>query len=93
MDEYGMLENIKAHSFVVARVAELLTRNLQACGLDLPLDAIIAGALLHDIGKTECLHNCNDHAQVGKEICLKHGFSDLAEMVGQHVILKNVLTI
>lgn len=93
MDEYGMLENIKVHSFVVARVAELLTRNLQAAGIvDLPLDTIIAGALLHDIGKTECLDNDKDHARVGKEICLQLGFSEIAEIVGQHVILRNDLS-
>jgi len=89
MEQYGMLANIREHSIIVARVTELLVRGLLAAGGKVSLEKAIAGALLHDIAKTACL-NCNDnHAARGREICLKHGFEEIAEIVGEHVILSN----
>lgn len=89
MDQYRMLENIKAHSVVVAKVAELVARGLQQAGFPVSLDKTVAAALLHDIAKTACL-NCNDdHAQKGMDICLHHGLDEIAAIVGEHVILKN----
>ncbi len=88
MAEYSMLEHIQAHSFVVARVAEAL---LNGCTLPQenlpPMDEVMAGALLHDIAKTKCLkENCN-HAEVGKEICVHHGYPEIGAIVDEHVIL------
>ncbi len=83
-----MLENIRAHSYVVARVAEALIKGFdgrEAQRLDLSL--IHAGALLHDIAKTQCIvEECN-HALVGKEICLTNGYPEIGEIVAEHVIL------
>ncbi len=89
MEEYSMLDNIREHSIIVARVAELLARGMLAVGKEVSLDKTIAGALLHDIAKTACL-DCNDnHAAMGREVCLKHGFDEIADIVGEHVVLKN----
>ncbi len=74
---------------MVARVAEIITNGLIAAGHDLFLDAVIAGALLHDIGKTACLDNNDDHAAKGLEICLAHNLEPIADIVAEHVILKN----
>ncbi len=84
-----MLPNIKHHSIVVARVAEIITSGLIAAGHKLSMDRIIAGALLHDIGKTACLDNDDDHAAKGVEICLAHNLDPIADIVGEHVILTN----
>jgi len=89
MDQYDMLPNIKDHSIVVARVAELITNGLVNAGYDLSLEAVIAGALLHDIGKTACLGNDDDHAVKGADICLAHNLEAIADIVAEHVILKN----
>ena len=89
MEQYRMLSNIRDHSIMVARVAELITNGLVAAGHDLSLEAVIAGALLHDIGKTACLANDDDHALKGVEICLAHNLEAIADIVAEHVILKN----
>ena len=89
MEQYHMLPNIKDHSIVVAGVAEIITSGLIAAGHELSMDRIIAGALLHDIGKTSCLDNNDDHAAKGVEICLDHNLNPIADIVGEHVILRN----
>jgi putative nucleotidyltransferase with HDIG domain len=90
MDDYRMLNNIKAHSKVVARVAELVTRGFrQTTGENLNLDLVLSASLLHDIAKTQCLDNRCDHAKVGGEICRAHGFVELADIVAEHVVLKS----
>ena len=90
MEQYHMLPNIKEHSIVVARVAEIITNSLIAAGYKhLSLEKVIAGSLLHDIGKTACLDNDDDHAAKGFEICLTHNLEPIADIVAEHVILKN----
>lgn len=89
MEQYHMLPNIKDHSIVVAKVAEIITNGLIITGLNLSLEKVIAGSLLHDIGKTACLDNNDDHAAKGQEICLAHDLEAIADIVAEHVILKN----
>ena len=89
MEQYHMLPNIKDHSIVVAGVAEIITNGLIAAGHELSMDRIISGALLHDIGKTSCLDNDVDHAVKGVEICLDHNLYPIADIVGEHVILRS----
>ena len=67
-----MLENIKAHSIVVAKVAHLIARGLLDAGLDISLEKTTAGALLHDIGKTASLNSDENHAEIGQQICLQN---------------------
>jgi putative nucleotidyltransferase with HDIG domain len=88
MRQYHMLPNIKDHSIVVARVAEIITDGLIAAGHNLSMETVIAGALLHDIGKTACLDNDDDHAAKGFEICLAHNLNSIADIIAEHVILK-----
>ena len=88
MDRYQMLPNIKDHSIVVARVAEVITDGLISAGHELSMETVIAGALLHDIGKTACLDNDGDHAVKGYEICLEHNLHAIADIIAEHVILK-----
>jgi len=91
MDRYRMLDNIREHSIIVARVTRLLTENLARVGLDISVELSVAAALLHDIGKTACLDNDRDHAAYGREICLEQGYDELAGIVGDHVRLPNSL--
>ena len=92
MDEYKMLSNIRHHSLVVARITDLLITGLQADGdvEQLPgRQLCVSGALLHDIAKTPCLDGSCDHAIAGAEICLRHGYPEIAAIVEEHVILKD----
>jgi len=88
MDDYQMLPNIREHSIVVTKVAELLVQGFQRNGSSLDRDLTLAGALLHDIAKTQCLgDNDGNHAKMGREICLKHGYERVGEIVASHVVL------
>jgi uncharacterized protein len=87
MTKYGMLDNIKAHSIVVEKVAALLAENLVGAGEKLRLDVVTAGALMHDIAKTLCLGSSEDHAKKGKEICLENQLDEIADIVAEHIIL------
>jgi len=93
IDSYGMLDNIRQHSFVVARVAETILQNLNLSFdkdiLPPDRDLVLAGALLHDIAKTKCLDGSCRHAEEGEQICIDHGFPDVGTIVGEHVILKS----
>jgi uncharacterized protein len=88
MDRYRMLANIKLHSVVVARITEVLVQNLQQLGHPLSMELAVAGALLHDIAKTPCLGSDSDHAREGSNICVRHRFQEIAEIVGEHVQLR-----
>jgi len=92
MDQYGMLDNIRHHSLVVARVADLLVCELNSGEPAGPVpdrNLVLAGALLHDIAKTPCLEKGCDHACRGAEICRRHGFPEVASIVAHHVILQD----
>lgn len=88
MERYGMLENIKAHSIMVEKVASFLGMELKKAGRDVSLSKIAAGALLHDIAKTQSLCTREDHAAKGSEICVINNFTEISEIVAEHVILK-----
>ncbi len=89
MEDYRMLDNIRAHSRVVARVSELIADNLVTRGsMSLNLDLVVSASLLHDIAKTQCLNGRCDHARIGGEICREHGYLELSEIVEQHVVIK-----
>ncbi|MDA8165455.1 MAG: HD domain-containing protein [Desulfobacteraceae bacterium] len=87
MDEYRMLPNIRMHSLVVARVTECLVRSLQQLGHEISLEIAVAGALLHDIAKTQCLESAANHAREGWKICTRHRLDEIADIVGEHIRL------
>lgn len=92
-DRFAMLDNIRAHSSVVARVAESLVEGLnrarKSAGPLPDKDEVIVGALLHDIAKTLCIKTGCRHAEIGRQICLELGYPELGEIVAEHVVLKN----
>lgn len=86
MAQYTMLPNIVEHSFQVMNVALAITDNL-ADGVSINRDAVIAGALLHDITKTRSLQTKEKHAASGGTLLRELGFPLIAEIVEQHVVL------
>ena len=83
-----MLDNIKAHSIMVEKVANVLAREVIKTGIDISMEMITAGALMHDIAKTPCLNTRNDHASLGSEICINNHLEEIAEIVREHVIIR-----
>lgn len=88
MEEFGMLPHIREHCFMVQAVAWELGHALTHAGLPLNLPLIVAGALLHDLGKTPCLGTGEDHARFGAEILAARGYPEVARVVAQHVHLE-----
>ncbi|UCF83688.1 MAG: HD domain-containing protein [Desulfobacteraceae bacterium] len=89
MDKYQMLSNIKAHSVVVAKVSRVISKGLRGAGLDISLEKTTAASLMHDIGKTSSLNSAEDHAEIGRQICLQNNFEEIADIVGEHIRLKD----
>jgi len=78
---YG--QNVLSHSIEVARLAAIIAGDLGA-----NVNIAKKAGLLHDIGKTACLDNNEDHAAKGFEICLAHNLNSIADIIAEHVILK-----
>jgi uncharacterized protein len=89
MDTYEMPSHIRAHSIMVERIASLLATALKKAGVKLSLDKVRAGALMHDIGKPLCIQTGEDHSAKGEEICLLNRLNEIAEIVAEHVVLKD----
>jgi putative nucleotidyltransferase with HDIG domain len=89
MARYEMLENIKAHSIMVEKIASLIARELQKAGESLSIELVTAGALMHDIAKTRSLKTKENHSALGSEICIENHLNELAEVVSEHVVLKS----
>ena len=87
MASTNMLDNIKRHSFVVARVATYLGNLLSFYGRSLNIGLIEAGSLLHDIGKTESLITGENHARRGAEIVKQAGYVELVPVIENHIRL------
>lgn len=79
-DAVGTPEATRRHCAVVAQLATEIAERLAAKGLLVDLDAVRAGALLHDIAKTE-----PDHAAAGARHVAAFGFADTAEIVASHM--------
>jgi uncharacterized protein len=89
MDTYEMPDNIRRHSIMVERIASLIAGRLQKAGLSLSPEKVTAGALMHDIAKSLCLKTGEVHSVKGREICLQHHLDEIADIVAEHVVLKN----
>ena len=87
MGEYGMLENIIAHSLEVAKVALFISTELNKRGQRISLNLVEAASLLHDLTKTECLKTKQDHAKTGSQLLKEMGYERVGEVVAQHIWL------
>lgn len=86
-DTHYMLDNIRRHSEVVCAVALLLQDWLEQAGVMLNLEAVRAGALLHDLAKTQCLGSKRRHDLEGAQVLEDLGYPELAYLVRHHVRL------
>lgn len=89
MDRHEMPDHIRRHSEMVRTAARLLVDAHLDAGAGLSREMVVAGALLHDIAKARCIQTGEDHALVGGEICVQNNFEEIAEIVAQHVRLRD----
>ncbi len=87
MEQYGMLDNIIAHSIEVSKIALFLSGELNKRGQKIDLRLVEAASLLHDIAKTGCLRTKEDHTQAGYHLLKEIGYERVGEIVAQHVWL------
>ncbi len=64
-NNYNMMEHIKEHSLMVAKVALYIGNRLNENGLNVNIPLIQATALLHDIAKTYTIKYGGYHTQLG----------------------------
>lgn len=64
-DKYEMLENVRAHSLMVAHIATEMASRAKKLGMGVDVEAVRASGLLHDLAKTWCLLYGGSHAILG----------------------------
>ena len=55
METHRMLDHIRKHSIMVERIATMIARGIREAGVNISLEKVTAGALMHDIAKAESL--------------------------------------
>jgi uncharacterized protein len=74
-DKYNLPENVRRHCIKVAEVATRIARAMKSRGVDVDEDAVLMGALLHDIGRA-ITHEPFQHFVLSGEILRKEGFDE-----------------
>jgi len=88
-DKYKMPKNIRAHTRQVTKVADKVARHIASKGVDVHLDLVNRGALLHDIAKIISVESKRkiSHGKRGAEIVEEEGFAkELGRVIGNHVL-------
>ena len=86
LDKYGIEGNVLEHSLKVEEVAIFLAKRFKEKNVDVNLELVSRGALLHDIGKVVADHTKMNHIDAGTIILRGEGFYDLAEICRTHAI-------
>jgi len=64
-EQFAMLDNVAAHSRMVATVATFLAKRAVDRGMDVDVPTVRASAMLHDLAKTYCIRHGGNHSQLG----------------------------
>ena len=70
------------HGRFVARIGQVIGNQLIRSGWQVNVDLIVAGGVLHDIGKGE-----KDHAAFGADLLKKLGFANVSRVIASHMDL------
>ncbi len=82
--KYGSGEYVVRHCQAVAMAALLIARELERRGKPIDVEAVVAGALLHDIGRSK--DQTVRHGLEGSEILAKEGVDEkVVDIVLRHV--------
>ncbi|WP_051228697.1 DVU_1551 family NTP transferase [Pleomorphomonas oryzae] len=79
-DAVGTPEPTRRHCAIVAKLAVEIADRLVAKGMPVDIEAVRAGALLHDVAKGE-----PDHAMAGARQVAAYGFTEVADIVATHM--------
>ncbi len=83
---YCLPEHIREHSRLVALVAEHICVLARERGMQVPVEAVVASALLHDLGKFYCIEYGGSHQQLGAGLVMElTGNPAIAQGVMHHV--------
>ena len=86
METYEMLPNIRAHSIKVCEISMTIASAVIDFGGTIDCQLVTAGALLHDIAKTQCIKTHEDHAKTGEQLLCSLGYTKTARIVAEHII-------
>jgi len=75
---------------VVRMVAVVIAHSLLKQGHTIDVRLVDRSAMLHDICKIDAIRNGGDHALMGEMFLMECGYTDVADIVGQHVRLKSL---
>ena len=78
-DICGVSANVRAHCLKVSEIAVLMGQSLGAAGCRLDLDAVRAGAMLHDIAKGRAHHETE-----GGRLVRSLGFDRIGRIIAAH---------
>lgn len=82
---FNVPDNLKRHCSMAARVALDLCGKLSEKGIDLNKDIVVAAAMLHDIAKGNSMHE-----KVGAMWLKDMGYTEIAEIVAEHMELETI---
>jgi putative nucleotidyltransferase with HDIG domain len=83
--EFGATHNIVAHCEAVAAIAVELATKLDSRAIEIDIDLVQQGALLHDLGKVTMLRTGEPHGEAGARILRERGYPELASIVLRHL--------
>ncbi|MEW6106309.1 MAG: HD domain-containing protein [Bacillota bacterium] len=85
---YALPDGVIEHSVKVAEVARFIAARLVERGEDVNLERVVAGALLHDVGKSprHVRRGARNHAEASAEIVQAEGLPELAGIVARHIL-------
>ncbi len=84
---YALPDWLRRHSAVVRDIAAELAEALSAHGAAVDVDAVVAGAWLHDVGKSPLVAgDPRDHGELGALILAAEGMPALAELARRHPV-------
>jgi uncharacterized protein len=86
LEKYRVPENIVRHVRQVSRVAVFLGRRMKRKGIPVNVDLVRSGALLHDIGKLQSIHEGKKESDVSKAILDKEKLPKEALIAYRHML-------
>jgi HD superfamily phosphodiesterase len=91
LEKFNTPEHIVLHSRKVWDVARVVAEGLLRNDHSLQMELLRASCLLHDIAKYPCIvERKGFHDVVGGEMLVEEGLPEVARIVDQHVILRDV---
>ena len=88
LGRYELPDGVIEHSVKVAEVARFIAMRLIKRGEDVNLEQVVAGALLHDVGKSarHMRRGARNHAEASAEIVQAEGLPELTGIVARHIL-------